>query len=45
MNNDLERIWKETVLAYLKVLSRHFDRRTEENKKMEVKIGGLRAEI
>jgi hypothetical protein len=33
MNNNLERIWKEAVLAQFKVLSRHLPGSTEENHK------------
>jgi hypothetical protein len=31
MNNKLERIWKETVVALFKVLSRHLPGINEEN--------------
>jgi hypothetical protein len=31
VNDELERMWKEEVMAYLSVLSRHFPGRTEEN--------------
>jgi hypothetical protein len=31
MNNELEKIWKEAVTAYFKVLSQHLPEDTEEN--------------
>jgi hypothetical protein len=31
VDNELEGIWKENLMAYLKVLSRHVPGRTEEN--------------
>jgi hypothetical protein len=33
MNNELERIWKEAVMSYLKVLSDHLPGGTEETHK------------
>jgi hypothetical protein len=31
MNNELERIWKEVVMAWFKVLFKHLPGETEEN--------------
>jgi hypothetical protein len=33
MNNELQRMWKEAVMTYFKVLFQHLPRRTEENYK------------
>jgi hypothetical protein len=33
VNNELERMWKEAVMAKFKVLSQHLPGRTEENHK------------
>jgi hypothetical protein len=43
MNDELERTWKETVIAYFKVISQHLPGGTEKNKKSIVKIAGLQA--
>jgi hypothetical protein len=45
-NYELERIWKKTVVAYVKALFLHSPVGTEENhKKISVRIAGLVAEI
>jgi hypothetical protein len=31
MNNELEKMWKEVVMAYFKILSEHLPEGTEEN--------------
>jgi hypothetical protein len=31
VNDELDWMWKETVMVYFKVLSHHLPRRTEEN--------------
>lgn len=33
MSNRLKRMWKETIVGYLKVLAWHYPRETEENHK------------
>jgi hypothetical protein len=33
MNSELERIWKDTVMAYFNILSWHLSGRAEENHK------------
>jgi hypothetical protein len=43
--NELERIWKEKVVAWLKVLSRNLSGGTEKNHENPVRVAGLRAEI
>jgi hypothetical protein len=46
MNDELERIWKEAVVAYVKALFLNSPGGTEENhKKISVRIAGLVAEI
>jgi hypothetical protein len=45
MNNELERIWKEAVVAYFNVLSRHLPGEAEENYEKSVRFAGLQAEI
>jgi hypothetical protein len=45
MNNVVERIWKETVVAQFKVPSRNSLGGPEENRKKSVRIAGLLAEI
>jgi hypothetical protein len=45
MNNHLERIWKEVVMAYLKVLSWHLPGGTEENHEKCVRMANIQAEI
>jgi hypothetical protein len=42
MNDALERIWKDVVVAYFEVLSTHFPGETEETHE---KLTGLWAEI
>jgi hypothetical protein len=44
MNNELERIWNETVVASFKV-PRQLPGETEENNGNRSQIAGLRAEI
>jgi hypothetical protein len=34
MNDELEMVWKEAVVAYFKVLSRHFPGGTDENQEI-----------
>jgi hypothetical protein len=44
--NELERMWKEAVVAYSLVLSQHLYEVTEENyNKTSTRIAGLRAQI
>jgi hypothetical protein len=38
MNDKLERIWKEAVVAQFKVLSRHLHREAEENHEKQQSI-------
>jgi hypothetical protein len=46
VNKELERMWKEAVVAQFKVLTRHLPGRTEEKtRKISVGIAGLRAKI
>jgi hypothetical protein len=46
MNDELESIWKDAVVACFKVLSQHLPGWTEKNhEKPPVRIAGLRAEI
>jgi hypothetical protein len=46
VSDELERIWKEVVVAYFKVLSWHLPGGTEKNhKKTSVRIAGLWAKI
>jgi hypothetical protein len=46
MNDGLERMWKEAVVAYFKVLSRHLPGGTEEShENSSFRIPGLQAEI
>jgi hypothetical protein len=42
---ELERIWKEGVVALLKVLFRYFPGVTEENHKTSVRIADIRAKV
>jgi hypothetical protein len=42
---ELERIWKEAVMAQFNVLSRHLPGGTEEDQGKPVRITGLRADI
>jgi hypothetical protein len=44
VNDELERMWKEAVVAYFKVLLQHSIGGTEENHD-KLRIAGLRAEI
>jgi hypothetical protein len=44
MNNELERVWNEAVMALFKVLSRHLSGGTEENHE-KLRIVGHGAEI
>jgi hypothetical protein len=43
VNNELERIWKEAVVASVEVLSRHLFGGTEENKDRKSGYFGVRA--
>jgi hypothetical protein len=45
MIDELERIWKEAVLALFKVLSRHLSGGTEENHEEPVRKASFRAGI
>jgi hypothetical protein len=45
MINELERIWKETIVSEFTVLSRHFTGGTEENHEKPVRKSCLRAKI
>jgi hypothetical protein len=45
MNCELERIWKEAVVASFKVQSRHLPGGTEENHENPNRVSGLWAEI
>jgi hypothetical protein len=45
VNDDLERIWKEAVVAWFKVLYRHSSEGTDEGHEIYVRIAGLRAKI
>jgi hypothetical protein len=31
MNNELEKMWKETAVTYFRAISQHYSGRTEEN--------------
>jgi hypothetical protein len=42
MNNELERIWKEAVVASYKVLSQHLPGGTEKIHETPVRLAGLR---
>jgi hypothetical protein len=44
MNDELEMIWKEAIVAIFKVLSRHSPVSTEE-KHENLRIAGLRAKV
>jgi hypothetical protein len=43
--DELERMWKEAVVASFKVLSRHLPAETEDNHENPIRIVSLRAEI
>jgi hypothetical protein len=45
MNNTWERMWKEEVVAYFKVLVRRFPGGTEETHENPLRTAGLRDEI
>jgi hypothetical protein len=45
VNDELERMWKETVVTQFKVLSRRFPVELRKTTKKSVKVAGLRAEI
>jgi hypothetical protein len=45
VNNKLEKIWKEEVVASFKLLSRHFLGGTEEKLKPYIRIVGVSAQI
>ena len=45
MNNELERIWKEAVLAKFEALSWCLPTGTEEAREGFVRVAGLRAKI
>jgi hypothetical protein len=45
VNNELERIWKNAVVVYFKVLSQHLPGGTEYNHKVPASIAGLRTNI
>jgi hypothetical protein len=45
MNNELEKLWKEAVVAKFKVQFRHMHEGTEKNRKNLVRIAGIWVEI
>jgi hypothetical protein len=45
VNDELERMWKEEVMAYFKVLSRHLPGRPAKTHEKLVRTDGVYAEI
>jgi hypothetical protein len=45
MDSELERIWKEAVVAYFRALSQHLPGGNMENHDKPVRICGLQAQV
>jgi hypothetical protein len=45
VNDELERMWKEAVVAYFKALSWHVPEDSTENHKKPLRIASLQAKI
>jgi hypothetical protein len=45
MKYEFKRTWKESAMAYIKILSQNLPGGTEENQKTSVKVADLRTEI
>jgi hypothetical protein len=45
MNSELERVWKEAAVGYVKVLSRNLYGGTEENQEISARIAGLQVDL